>query len=112
MQVSVAKTEAHQRESDLRSLSSEKQALRDESSAAAQREREALLQRVEAAAAETTELRRKHRHEMGNVEARVLAMLAVKDETIAALREQLGGAHEQLRETEAVLAAQQAELDF
>jgi hypothetical protein len=51
-----------------------------------------------------------HALEMRHVEARVRTAVAKKDESIGALREQLGAALAQLRGTEAVLEAQQADL--
>lgn len=48
--------------------------------------------------------------EMRHVEARVRTAVSKKDETIATLREQLATALAQLRGTEEVLAAQQADL--
>jgi 5-azacytidine-induced protein 1 len=47
---------------------------------------------------------------MGHVEARVKALIARKDDAIVRLQQQLGSVLEQMRGTEAVLAAQQAEL--
>jgi len=55
-------------------------------------------------------LKATHTLEMRHLEARVRTAVLAKDDAIAALRDQLRAALEQLHSTEIVLAAQQAEL--
>ncbi|GFH12415.1 reticulocyte-binding protein 2 a [Haematococcus lacustris] len=54
--------------------------------------------------------RSSHAREMEHVEARVRAALARKDESLASAQQQIAALSAQLRNTEAVLAQQQAEL--
>ena len=56
-----------------------------------------------------TELRQKQAQELERVQMRVQTALATKDDTIAALKEQLSKALQQLKSTEAVLEQQQHE---
>ncbi|KAL0037647.1 hypothetical protein WJX77_006084 [Trebouxia sp. C0004] len=66
-------------------------------------ERQQLLDQV-------SELRQRQTQELKQVQLRVQTAVAAKDETIAALREQLSGTLGQLKSTEAVLQQQQADL--
>ena len=59
---------------------------------------------------QVSELRRRQELELKQVQMRVQTAVATKDETIAALREQLKFTTQQLKSTEAVLEQQQAEL--
>ncbi len=59
---------------------------------------------------QVSELRQRQTQELKQVQLRVQTAVAAKDETIAALREQLSQTLEQLKSTEAVLQQQQAEL--
>lgn len=56
------------------------------------------------------QVKQQHEGEMEHVEFRVKAVIAKKDEAIVRLQQQLVAALEQMQGTEAVLAAQQAEL--
>lgn len=56
------------------------------------------------------ELKQKQQHELKQVQLRVQTAVATKDDTVAALREQLDKTTQQLRFTEAVLQQQQDEL--
>ena len=55
-------------------------------------------------------LRQRQTQELKQVQLRVQTAVAAKDETIAALREQLSRTSERLNSTETVLQQQQAEL--
>ncbi|KAA6419262.1 MAG: 5-azacytidine-induced 1 [Trebouxia sp. A1-2] len=59
---------------------------------------------------QVSELRQRQTQELKQVQLRVQTAVAAKDETIAALTEQLSQTLEQLKSTEAVLQQQQAEL--
>ena len=56
------------------------------------------------------ELKQKQKQELKQVQLRVQTAVATKDDTIAALREQLDKSAQQLWSTEAVLQQQQDEL--
>lgn len=56
------------------------------------------------------ELKQKQKQELKQVHLRVQTAVATKDDTVAALREQLDKTSQQLRSTEAVLQRQQEEL--
>lgn len=69
-----------------------------------------LEAKVTALSQQLQQLREQHEAEMVHVEYRVKGVIAKKDDAIVRLQQQLSSALEQMRGTEAVLAAQQAEL--
>ena len=69
-----------------------------------------LEAKVAALTQQMQQLKQQHESEMVHVEYRVKGVIARKDEAILRLQQQLSAALDQMRGTEAVLAAQQAEL--
>lgn len=69
-----------------------------------------LEAKVSALTQELQQTKQQHEAEMQHVEYRVKGVIAKKDDAIQRLQQQLSAALEQMRGTEAVLAAQQAEL--
>lgn len=110
LQVAASRDETARREADLRSLADQKDSLSHEALRNAQEDNDQMRQRLAGAQREVVELRGRHATEMTHVEGRVKAAIAKKDETISSLRQQLADLGAQLRSTESVLAAQQAEL--
>ena len=68
--------------------------------------------RVQVAAAkrQLVKAHKQHQQEMAQLEERVRSAVAVKDDSLAALRQQLEASQQQVQALEAVLQQQQAEL--
>ncbi len=102
-QISEARQQLRRQEEELRAAASSTAAVLQQQLLEAHQEAATLRRQLASAQADVDAAKGRHAEEMRQVEARVRAAVARKDETIAALREQVQVVNGQLVAVEAML---------